>query len=49
MAFIGEVYNCSYGPYKLAEVGGDKLEIPRFVVVTYTTIDELNRYFNEIR
>ena len=48
MAFIGEV-TAPYGPYKLAEVGGDKLEIPRFAVVTFTTIDELNRYFNEIR
>ena len=48
MAFIGEV-SASYGPYKLAEVGGDKQTIPRFVVVTYTTISELNRYFNEIR
>ena len=48
MAFIGEV-RASYGPYKLAEVGGDKMKIPRFVVVNYTTIAELNRCFNEIR
>ena len=48
MAFIGEV-TASYGPYKLAEVGGNKMRIPRFVVVTYTTISEFNRYFNEIR
>ena len=48
MAFIGEEY-AWYGPYKLAEVGGDKMKIPRFVVVTYTTISEFDRYFNEIR
>ena len=48
MAFIGEV-RASYGPYKLAEVGGDKMKIPRFVVVNYTTIADLNRCFNEIR
>ena len=48
MAFIGEV-RASYGPYKLAEPGGDKMKIPRFVVVNYTTIGELNRCFNEIR
>lgn len=48
MAFIGEV-RASYGPYKLAEVGGDKMKIPRFVVVNYTTIAELNRCFNEIK
>lgn len=48
MAFIGEV-RASYGPYKLAEPGGDKMKIPRFVVVNYTTIAELNRCFNEIK
>ena len=48
MAFIGEV-TASYGPYKLAEVGGDKMKIPRFVVVNYTTLYELDRCFNEIK
>ena len=48
MAFIGEVV-ASYGPYKLAEPGGNKMQIPRFVVVNYTTISEFNRYFNEIK
>ena len=48
MAFIGEVV-ASYGPYKLAEPGGNKMQIPRFVVVDYTTMYEFNRYFSEIR
>ena len=48
MAFIGEV-GASYGPYKLAEVGGDKMKIPRFVVTTYTTLNDLKIYFNEIK
>ena len=48
MAFIGEV-TASYGPYKLAEPGGNKMQIPRFVVVNYTTISELNRCFNAIK
>lgn len=48
MAFIGE-QRASYGPYKLAEAGGDKMKIPRFIVVNYTTISELNRCFNEIK
>ena len=48
MAFIGEV-PASYGPYKLAEVGGDKMKIPRFVVVNYTTLYELDRCFNGIK
>ena len=48
MAFIGE-RTASYGPYKLAEVGADKMKIPRFVVVDYTTMSELKRYFNEIK
>ena len=48
MAFIGEK-TASYGPYKLAEVNGDKMKIPRFVVVTYTTMSELKKYFNEIK
>ena len=47
MAFIGEV-RASYGPYKLAEVGGDKMHIPRFVVVTYTSMADFNQYFGEI-
>lgn len=48
MAFIGEV-TASYGPYKLAEPGGNKMQIPRFVVVNYTTIAELNKCFDAIR
>ena len=47
MVFIGEV-RASYGPYKLAEVGGDKMHIPRFVVVTYTSMADFNQYFGEI-
>lgn len=49
MAFIGEVYRAPYGKYKLAEVGGDKMKIPRFVVVNYTTMSEFSLYFNEIK
>ncbi len=47
MAFIGEIPT-SYG-YKLAEVNGDKLKIPRFVIMTHTTIKDLKEYFNEIK
>ena len=47
MAFIGEV-NTTYG-YKLAESNGDKYHIPRFVMFNYTTINDLEEYFNEIK
>lgn len=47
MAFIGEVPT-SYG-YKLASVKGDKYKIPRFVIMTHTTIKDLDDYFNEIK
>jgi len=47
MAFIGEV-NTYYG-YKLAEVGSDKMVIPRFVMFNYTTLSDLREYFNEIK
>ena len=47
MAFIGEV-NTYYG-YKLAEVNSDKMKIPRFVVLNYTTINDLKNYFNEMK
>ena len=46
MAFIGEVP--FKGGYKLATVGGDKFKIPRFVIVTYTTLNDFDRYFNQI-
>lgn len=49
MAFIGEVYRANYGRYKLAEPGGNKMRIPRFVVVDYTTMNDFNEYFNEIK
>ena len=47
MAFIGEVPT-SYG-YQLATVKGDKYKIPRFVIMTHTTIKDLDDYFNEIK
>lgn len=47
MAFIGEVPT-SYG-YKLAEVGSNKFKIPRFVIMTHTTIKDIDKYFNEIK
>ena len=47
MAFIGEVPT-SYG-YQLATVKGDKYKIPRFAIMTHTTIKDLDDYFNEIK
>lgn len=47
MAFIGEVP--TYYGYKLAEVGGDKFKIPRFVIMTHTTMKDIDEYFNEIK
>ena len=47
MAFIGEIPT-SYG-YQLATVKGDKYKIPRFVIMTHTTIKDLDNYFNEIK
>ena len=47
MAFIGEVP--TYYGYKLAEAGGDKFKIPRFVIMTHTTMKDIDEYFNEIK
>lgn len=47
MAFIGEIE--TYYGYKLAEVNGDKMKIPRFVMFNYTTLNDLKNYFNEIK
>ena len=47
MAFIGEIP--TYYGYKLAEVGGDKFKIPRFVIMTHTTMKDIDEYFNEIK
>ena len=47
MAFMGQVP--TYYGYKLAEVGCDKFRIPRFVIVNYTTIEDIDNYFNEIK
>ncbi len=47
MAFIGEVP--TYYGYKLAEVGVDKFKIPRFVIMTHTTMKDIDEYFNEIK
>lgn len=44
MAFIGESNHSD----NLVHVGSDKFRLRRFVIVTYTTIDDLNKYFNQI-
>ena len=45
MAFIGESNNSD----NLIHVGSDKFRLRRFVIVTYTTISDLNKYFNQIK
>ena len=45
MAFIGEVPIS--GGYKQATVGQDKFRIPRFVIMTHTTIKDIDNYFNQ--
>lgn len=45
MAFIGE----SNFSDNLVHVGSDKFKLRRFVIVTYTTMDDLNKYFNQIK
>jgi len=45
MAFIGE----SYTGDNLVHVGSDKFRLKRFVIVTYTTINDLSRYFGQIK
>ena len=45
MAFIGESYNSD----NLIHVGSDKFRLRRFVIVTYTTISDLNKYFDQIK
>lgn len=47
MGFIGEVP--TYYGYKLAEVGADKFKIPRFVIMTHTTMKDIDEYFKEIK
>ena len=47
MAFMGEVP--TYYGYKLAEVGCDKFRIPRFVIMTHTTLSDIDKYFDEIK
>lgn len=47
MAFIGEVP--IKGGYKLATVGGDKFKIPRFVIMTHTTMKDIDNYFKQIK
>ncbi len=44
MAFIGE---SNYSD-NLVHVGSDKLKLRRFVIVTYTTMADLDKYFNQI-
>ena len=45
MAFIGE---SSYSD-NLVHVGSDKFRLRRFVIVTYTTMNDLRGYFNQIK
>lgn len=45
MAFIGESYNSD----NLVHVGQDKFRLRRFVIVTYTTLNDLKRYFGQIK
>ena len=45
MAFIGE----STKSDNLVHVGSNKFELRRFVIVTYTTIEDLKNYFNQIK
>lgn len=45
MAFIGE----SNKSDNLVHVGSDKFKLRRFVIVTYTTINDLKNYFNQIK
>lgn len=45
MAFIGESNNSD----NLIHVGSDKFRLRRFVIVTYTTINDLNKYFDQIK
>lgn len=45
MSFIGEVPIS--GGYKQATVGCDKFRIPRFVIMTHTTINDIDNYFNQ--
>lgn len=45
MAFIGESNNSD----NLVHVGSDKFRLRRFVIATITTINDLNRYFDQIK
>lgn len=45
MAFIGESNNSD----NLVHVGSNKFKLRRFVIVTYTTMDDLDKYFNQIK
>ena len=45
MAFIGESNNSD----NLVHVGSDKFRLRRFVIVTYTSINDMNKYFGQIK
>ena len=45
MAFIGE----SAKSDNLVHVGSDKFKLRRFVIVTYTTLSDLTKYFDQIK
>lgn len=44
MAFIGESNSDN-----LIHVGSNKFKLRRFVIVTHTTINDLNKYFEQIK
>ena len=45
MAFIGE----STKSDNLVHIGSDKFKLRRFVIVTYTTLSDLTKYFDQIK
>ena len=45
MAFIGESTNSD----NLIHVGSDKFKLRRFVIVNYTTLNDLTKYFDQIK
>lgn len=45
MAFAGESKNSD----NLVHIGSNKFKLKRFIITTYTTIDDLNKYFDQIK
>ncbi len=44
MGFIGE----SNSSDNLVHIGSDKFKLRRFVIVTYTTLNDFDKYFGQI-